>query len=204
MSVVFFRTKPPIEPVSFVQRILEDAAKDPQRKRTRVTKRLSPMTVMGRASQEGLEKVAQQVLAPHFHGQDGVSKKFAIRPTIRNHNVLKRDKVIHDIAVAVGPGHKVDLKNYDLLILIEIYTNVCGMSVVDNRYEQLKRYNLAEIFDPTPKQITKDPMEEASHEVEDVAAAPGEVKDVAAAPGEVKDVAEGSEQAGKGEVTMDL
>ena len=29
--------------------------------------------------------------------------------------------------------------------------NVCGISVVDNRFEKLKRYNLAEIFEPTAK-----------------------------------------------------
>lgn len=29
--------------------------------------------------------------------------------------------VIKKVAAAVGPGHKVDLKSYDLLILVEIY-----------------------------------------------------------------------------------
>jgi hypothetical protein len=29
--------------------------------------------------------------------------------------------VINTVAAAVGPGHKVDLKNYDLLIIVEIY-----------------------------------------------------------------------------------
>jgi tRNA acetyltransferase TAN1 len=30
--------------------------------------------------------------------------------------------------------------------------NICGVSVVDHRFEELKRYNIAEIFDPTPKE----------------------------------------------------
>lgn len=47
--------------------------------------------------------------------------KFAIRTTIRNHNTLTRDGVIKQVADAVGPSHTVDLKNYDLLILVEIY-----------------------------------------------------------------------------------
>jgi hypothetical protein len=34
---------------------------------------------------------------------------------------MKRDEVIKTVAAAVGPGHKVDLKGYDLLILVEIY-----------------------------------------------------------------------------------
>nr|POE64853.1 uncharacterized protein c25h2.10c [Quercus suber] len=153
--VVFFRTVSPVEPVSFVKRVCEDALREPHRKRTRFAKRLSPMTLMGRASAEGLEKVARQVLAPHFHQDEFVARKFAIRPTLRNHNVLTRDSVIKQVASLVGPGHAVDLKNYDLLIVVEVYQNICGMSVLDNSFERLKRLNLAEIFDPTMVDDTK-------------------------------------------------
>lgn len=79
------------------------------------------------------------------------------------------------VADAVGDRHSVDLKNYNLLILVDIYRvsprsasldpskavpgkcsadetrqNVCGMSVVGSDYDQLKRFNLAEICSPTP------------------------------------------------------
>lgn len=47
--------------------------------------------------------------------------QFAIRPTLRNHNILTRDSVIKQIAPMVGPGHAVDLRDYDLLIVVEIY-----------------------------------------------------------------------------------
>ena len=50
----------------------------------------------------------------------------------------------------VGPSHSVDLKNYDALILVEIYRNVLGMSVIGGDFDKLKRFNLAEIWDPTP------------------------------------------------------
>ena len=40
---------------------------------------------------------------------------------MRNHNVLKRDMIIQKVASLVGPGHKVDLKNYDKLIVVEAY-----------------------------------------------------------------------------------
>ncbi len=33
--------------------------------------------------------------------------------------------------------------------------NVCGMSVVGSDFDRLKRYNLAEIYDPTPKPAAK-------------------------------------------------
>ena len=68
-AVVFLKTVDPIEPVRFVKAVCEDAMNHRQRKRTRFVKRLSPMTLMGRASEEGLEKVAKEVLWPHFHQQ---------------------------------------------------------------------------------------------------------------------------------------
>lgn len=166
------------------------------------------MTVMGRASAEGLEKVAQEVLAPHFHQEPVVPRtvsaewahvgvgelwkatdtlrQFAIRPTLRNHTTLSRNTIIKQVAAAVGPGHKVDLNNYELLITVEVYQvrilyredrkhpdmtvryrantpkNICGMSVVDNSFERLKRFNLAEIFEPTPKEVAAEVKEALS------------------------------------------
>jgi len=37
--------------------------------------------------------------------------------------------------------------------------NVCGVSVVDRDFEKLKRLNLAEIFDPTPKEVIQQASE---------------------------------------------
>jgi hypothetical protein len=37
--------------------------------------------------------------------------------------------------------------------------NVCGVSVVDDSFEKLKRFNLAEIFEPTPKEAIRDVSE---------------------------------------------
>lgn len=67
VPVIFFKTTSPVEPVSLVKTICEDAMNNKTRKRTRFALRLTPMTLMGRASTEGLEQVALKVLAPHFH-----------------------------------------------------------------------------------------------------------------------------------------
>jgi tRNA acetyltransferase TAN1 len=48
-------------------------------------------------------------------------EQFAIRTSIRNNKDFTRDGLIRSVAAAVGPGHKVDLSGYDLLILVEIY-----------------------------------------------------------------------------------
>ena len=48
-----------------------------------------------------------------------------------------------------------------------ILQNICGVSVVDGDFEKLKRFNLAEIFEPTPREVIReaentltDPVEE--------------------------------------------
>ena len=119
--VLFFQTREPVESVALVQRICEDAFDGSVIRRHRWIKRLTPMVRMGKATEKGLHEVGRAVLDPVFHVEDGPSRKFAIRPTIRNHNVMKRDGIIKQIATAVGPRHTVDLKNYDLLILVDVY-----------------------------------------------------------------------------------
>ena len=81
LLVVFFKTVEPIEPVRLVKRICEDAMDASQRKKTRSVKRLSPMTLVGRASAEDLNAVALQVLAPHFHQQPFQSRKVSNEAT---------------------------------------------------------------------------------------------------------------------------
>ncbi|KAL9592529.1 MAG: hypothetical protein Q9179_006625 [Wetmoreana sp. 5 TL-2023] len=134
--VLFFKTRAPVEPVSFVHNVCEAATNEDTRRKTRFVKRLTPMTRMGKATKKSLEEVA----------------KFAIRPTIRNHHAIERDEIIKRVADLVGERHTVDLKNYDRMILVDVYRNVLGMSVVGSDFEKLKRFNLAEIQDAsTPK-----------------------------------------------------
>ncbi|KAI9845050.1 MAG: hypothetical protein M1838_001907, partial [Thelocarpon superellum] len=142
-------TAPPIVPVDFVRRIVLDAAERRSQVQTRHVKRLTPMTLMGKAFERELELLARTILGPHFHEAGLAPKKFAIRPTIRKHNVLTRDVVIQKVAEVVGPGHSVDLTHYDVLILVEVYKNICGISVVGGDFDVLKRYNLAELSHPT-------------------------------------------------------
>lgn len=140
----------PIDPVNLVRRICKDAAFDPTTKRSRYIKRLTPITLMKKSLGGGLESLCTAILPSHF-GPSSPACKFAIRPTVRNkNNQLDRDVVIKIVAdeVAKLGEHTVDLTNYDKCILVDVYRNVVGMSVVGNEYEALKRYNLAEIYEP--------------------------------------------------------
>lgn len=73
-KVLFFKTRHPIEPVSFVTAICADALATGKR-RSRFAQRLTPMTLMGKATESGLETVAKEVLAPHFQGEGNAGKK---------------------------------------------------------------------------------------------------------------------------------
>ncbi|EEP82629.1 conserved hypothetical protein [Uncinocarpus reesii 1704] len=116
--VLFIRMDKTLDPVDLVHRICMDAHANPEKKRSRYVKRLTPITSIRKLRSGGLEELAGEVLEPHFH--TGSSKKYAIRPSVRNNHEWPRDTVIQLVARAVGQGHTVDLKNYDVLILVEV------------------------------------------------------------------------------------
>ncbi|OTA95978.1 hypothetical protein M434DRAFT_160456 [Hypoxylon sp. CO27-5] len=170
--LTFIKTKPPIDPVQLVKQICRDAkdARDKTQRRSRFINRFTPVTASAKATEAGLEEVAKKVLGEHFQlvGDDDEQAKpdtysYAIRPTFRAHNTLKRDDVIKKVASLIAPRHKVNLSSPDKVVLIDIYQTFCGMSVVDGDWETLKRYNLHEIYLEAAKaasEATEKPAEE--------------------------------------------
>lgn len=58
------------------------------------------------------------------------ANQFAIRPSIRNNNTLKRDVIINTVAGLINnEQHKVDLEKPDKVILIEVY-QACPCTVL--------------------------------------------------------------------------
>ena len=148
--VNFVKLPPRQDPVKLVYQICTDAQSRPDRKRSRYIKRMTPMTLMRKTmgDGEGLQQVCKKVLAPHFHS-GGPPKKYAIRPTIRNNELLKRDKVIKMVADIVGPEHPVDLSKYELLILVDVYRvsqNVCCNLTIFNQADDSLRMSAASVL----------------------------------------------------------
>ncbi|CAL3971838.1 unnamed protein product [Diplocarpon coronariae] len=175
--VLFFKTRQPIDPIDFVHRICEEIVAKPGVRRMKYVNRLTPMTLMAKASEKGLEDLASTVLQEHFILAKNFTEKeaieiekaekdvsatrsnhsYAIRPTTRNHTApLKRDFVIQAIASSISDAHKVNLTAPDKVIVVEVYQSVCGMSVLGSDWEKLKRFNLAELYqkDRPVKQTT--------------------------------------------------
>ena len=146
--LVFIKTRKPIEPESFVEKICKELVGQ-SAKNTRYTQKLTPITSSVSPKVEEIKKMAKRVLGPHFHAeQDQSPLKFAISVSKRNFNAMSSQEIIRTIAECIGKehGHSVDLKNYDKLILVECYKSNIGMSVV-NDYDKLMKFNLQKIFD---------------------------------------------------------
>lgn len=161
---MFFKTRAPVDPVALVHAICRDALQT-GRKKTRLVRRLTPVTKIGKANEKGIADLAKEVLAPHFHTGDGTIRTFRIQPTTRNHDkTLTREIIIQTVASIVGGAHKVNLNKPELTILVEIYHSHCGMSVVGSDFDELKRFNLAEIYSPSTsgkqeqKQTSESPL----------------------------------------------
>jgi tRNA acetyltransferase TAN1 len=73
--VIFFKTIAPIDPVAFVVSFCKNAFANPHKRQTRAVQRLTPITLIGKATENGIEEVAAQVLAPHFHSEGVPQRK---------------------------------------------------------------------------------------------------------------------------------
>jgi tRNA acetyltransferase TAN1 len=64
--VIFFKVRPPIDPVDFVYRICKEIVSTPGIRRMRYINRLSPITTTAKATEKGLKEVGKTVLGQHF------------------------------------------------------------------------------------------------------------------------------------------
>ncbi|GEQ67039.1 hypothetical protein JCM33374_g702 [Metschnikowia sp. JCM 33374] len=145
--LVFVKVRKPAVPVELVHALCEEASITKQ-KNTKFTQKLTPITFSVSASMEELTKLAEKVLKPHFHAEDQEPVTFAIQVTRRNFNTLEKEDIIKHVASIVGRenNHKVDLKNFDKLIMIECFKNNIGMSVVSD-FRKFEKFNLQQIFE---------------------------------------------------------
>ena len=81
--VMFFKTREPVQPVPLVHRICSDAFESPNTKRSRWVKRLTPMMMMGKATEKGLQEVCMKVLGPSFHVEGAQSRKVCALPLFK-------------------------------------------------------------------------------------------------------------------------
>ena len=107
--------------------------------------KLTPISLTAPANMTGIETLVNKIIKPQMEVQmKPEGSTFAISVTISNHHELKKIDIIEYIAELLGPSYKVDLGNYTVLVIVYIFKNICGVSVVQN-YRDLKGFNLEQI-----------------------------------------------------------
>ncbi|KAI1809476.1 hypothetical protein GGS20DRAFT_596324 [Poronia punctata] len=163
--VLFMRTRAPVDPLLLVREICKDAsaASDRSQWRSRFINKLTPISYTAKATEKGLEELAERILPEHFQlerreetegmagNDDNRACSYAIRPTIRAHTTLKREVIINKVANMISNRHKVELKSPDKVILIEVFQTFCGMCVVGSDWEAMRRYNIHELYSAASK-----------------------------------------------------
>ncbi|XP_072767432.1 THUMP domain-containing protein 1 homolog [Anoplolepis gracilipes] len=138
-------------PLELVTKILTklDATKQ---QCTRYLLRLLPIEVSCKAYMDDIKTKASALFEKYFAQEP---KTFSIVFNRRNNNNIKRDEIIQDLAEIIlrkNPGNKVDLKNPEIAVIVEVIRGVCLLCIAPNYYK-FKKYNLLEICNSTKNKV---------------------------------------------------
>ena len=143
----FVQCTPPVDAARLVTRYLEDVLHTGE-SRSRYVQRLAPVSALCRAEVDAIRTAATRVL-PRFFPADRprtvrrTLTQYRIEPRIRSHTSLSRDVLIPLVASCIpGEGmHRADLARPEVVVLVEVLKNVCGIGAVD-AYERLGNLNV--------------------------------------------------------------
>lgn len=141
--VVFISCKPPVDPVKLVMTHVQTVAETGVT-HTRYAQRFTPVTASCTANVLEIRSLCGRVLRPFFATEPDQKYSYKIELRMRNHSTLTRPELIQEIASCVPEGHKVDLDNAEVFILVEVFKSVCGMSIVKDYY-RFHKFNVMEI-----------------------------------------------------------
>ncbi|KAK2460290.1 hypothetical protein APHAL10511_007679 [Amanita phalloides] len=141
--VVFISCRPPVDPVELVVRHIQNV-KETGITRTRFLHRLVPVSDTCVAHPADIQSLCRKVFEPFFaeHGDRKFTYKIELR--IRNHTTLPRMTIIQTVAQCVPEGHTVSLTEPELFILVEVFKNTFGVSVLQGYYA-LAKFNVMEL-----------------------------------------------------------
>ncbi|KAJ3100050.1 hypothetical protein HDU97_002534 [Phlyctochytrium planicorne] len=141
----FIKMEDPIVPVDFTVRVLNDLY-ETKKKKTRYTLRLVPLYEICTATMEHVMELAKRIIPEHFQGDNIEPMKYSVVFNRRNSDRLNRDELIPAFVELIGDRHTVDIKTPEIVVIVEAFRGVCGISVTKDFY-RLKKFNLESIFD---------------------------------------------------------
>ncbi|XP_017029786.1 THUMP domain-containing protein 1 homolog [Drosophila kikkawai] len=152
-NCVFIRTLLD-DPVELGKHIIKDI-QTTGKSQSRFVLRLVPIEAVCRANMQDIINAAGTLFDKHFLKEP---TSYGIIFNHRYNQQIKRDEVIHQLADLVNSkniGNKVDLKEAKKSIIVEVLRGFCLLSVIDN-YLESKKYNLAELANPSEKKSKDD------------------------------------------------
>lgn len=135
------------DPLELGIKIISDIALTKQQK-SRYLLRLVPVEAVCKANLPDILNAGGKLFDKHFLKE---GHTFSIIFNKRYNNVIKRDDVIHELANVVSQKNihnKVDLRNPELSVIVEVIKGMCCLSVVES-YLKYKKYNIVELANPT-------------------------------------------------------
>ncbi|AQK58344.1 uncharacterized protein LOC100282152 [Zea mays] len=133
-------------PVEIVQNMMSSAALT-RKHMSRFILRVLPVEVACYASEEEITKAISPLIEKYFPKECSSGHKFAVLYEARSNTGIDRMKIINAAAKSVPQPHKVDLKNPDKTIVVQIAKTICMIGVVE-RYKELSKFNLRQLTSP--------------------------------------------------------
>lgn len=143
-NLVFIKTTL-ANPVELGSHIVSDVAST-KKSVSRFMLRFIPIEVVCKATIEDMKTAAGKLFDEHF--LNCPPKTFSIIINKRYNNSIQRDDIIEELAGLVAfknVHHKVDLKNAECSVIVEVLKGICCLSVLPN-YLKWKKYNISELI----------------------------------------------------------
>lgn len=151
-NILFIRTT--LEnPVELAEKIMGDVKRTKQQQ-SRFLIRLVPIETTCKAYVKDIEKAIEPLLEKYFRSQP---RTFGIVFNHRNNNSISRDAVIEVIAkkvTGIRLDHKVNLKEAELSIVVEVIKGIALLAVVPD-FIKYKKYNLLALSSKTSDTCNK-------------------------------------------------
>ncbi|XP_030960000.1 LOW QUALITY PROTEIN: AP2/ERF domain-containing protein PFD0985w [Quercus lobata] len=135
-------------PINIVQHMMTSLAST-RKHMSRFILRILPIEVACYASEEEISRAIKPLVAEYFPVETQNPQKFAVLYEARANSGIDRMKIINAVAKSIPGPHKVDLKNPDKSIVVEIVKTVCLIGVVE-KYKELAKYNIRQLTSSQP------------------------------------------------------
>ena len=137
--LVFIKTSSQLIPSQFVTKILTDSMENGIKK-TRYCQRLIPIDATCYANINDLKKTFEAFVEQYFPSS-GDSKTYCLCIESRFNSSLHKEAIIKELTFMVPSIYKVSFDNSQLTIVIQIFKNICGISVLED-YHKFKKFNI--------------------------------------------------------------